>query len=216
MGRPKSVFRTVEEVRAATRERNRRWKNSFTPERRAEYNIRQRGHVQRSQQRRKARERGLTGPPLQRTRGYARNAEEQAGAETVHQPAPADAMMEEAMQHANNIPHAPPGTHVPPATLRLRTPDSSLGFWSVPLSPIPQATNHRSAPGPLSSSTLDLLPSLSAPGSSTSGQRQAIQAPRQAMPSLARMAEDESLRLTLAPPGEHDRLCLTLAPPRHD
>ena len=84
------------------------------------------------------------------------------------------------------------------------------------------ASHQPFAPG-TSSSSLDLDLSLSAPGSSTPGQRQTTRAPQRAAPPFAASTRDEKrLRRTLAPPGQHDppgkndKLRLTIAPPRHD
>ena len=208
-GRPRSVFRTPEETRAVRREEKKRWFDSLTPDRKAKVRARNAAQAAKSRARRKAWLRGSPGPPYQKPSREAKKWEEWA--EQTRQHALVDARIEGARQRALPAVQGP-------ATMRPTTPESSSGSWSVPASPLPEATNHRFAPGP-SSSTLDFL-SLSAPGSSTSGQKQILRAPRQAASLAApRTREEERLRLTLAPPGQHDeedRLRLTLAPPRHD
>ena len=119
--------------------------------------------------------------------------QEREGTEEARQHAPYHLVVEKDTQRAVDVPHAPP------TTLSPRPPKSSSGSWTV-LESLHGASHPRFAPG-TSSSSLDLDLSLSAPGSSTPGERQATRAP-QAAP-LAATREEERLRLTLTPP-EHD------------
>lgn len=159
--------------------------------------------------------RSWEGSPVRKPGRPRRNWEqEQAAAEEdVHQHEPANARMEEATQRVVDVPNASPTTVWP------RPPEPSSGSWPV-LESLPRASHHQFA-RVSSSPPLDLHLSLSAPGSSTSGQRP-TQAPRQSAPPPAKTLQEQRLRLTLAPPGEHDpsgeidRLRLTFAPPRHD
>ena len=198
MGRPRGDVRTMEEVRAARRESDKRRIERMTLEEKAEYRIRQSQQVRRSQERRKARLSGLPEPPLQKQGRYARNGE-------LRQPVPADTRMEEASQHAFD------GLDALRNTLSPWPSGTSAGPWPV-LESLPRAAHHQLASGP-SLPPLDLGLSPSAPVSSTSRQGNP---PQHAEPSSAGAGEEERLRLTLAPPDEHDRLRLTLAPPRHD
>ena len=217
LGSLKYATATDEEIRAINNAREKQWKSTLTPEQKADIRRRRNESTKRWRERVKARLRGNNSPepPLRRQGAKILGGEqEQAGAHELRQHTPADARMEEAVHRAVDGPHALPGTHGPPATLRLKTPESSSSSWSVPSSPHPEASHHRLAPGP-SFSPLDLRNSLPAQGSSTSAQSQ-TRALRPAAPLPAIPIEEDSLRLTLAPPGEHDRLRLTLAPPRHD
>ena len=134
------------------------------------------------------------GSPIRRGRPRKYGHQEQVRAEEGHEHAPVPTAEEE----GDSTQHAPPGAHGSGA-LRHRTPESSSGSWLVPAS---HHTNHRVAPGP-SSSSLDLLLSLSVPGSSTSEQRQSRTPQQPTPPPVASTREEEQLQLTLAPPN-HD------------
>ena len=195
------AFTTFEEYLASNRANSKQWRRNLKAEDKAKINQRQRESASRMRTRQKAQReaeregRSWQGSPLRKPGRPRKNWEqEQMGAQQVHQHAPVPAAMEE----GQSTQHAPPGARGS-RTLRLTTPESSLGSWTLPKESLPRAPHQRFAPGP-SSPKLDLVLSLSALGSSTAGQRQADGAPRPAAPPSATTMEDDRLRLTLATP----------------
>ena len=209
-GGSKYAVSNKDEYRARTRANSSRyWSN--LPKERKESITKERSRRSREMTRAKRESRSWQGPPLRRPGRPRRDwAQEKARAEEVQRHVSADARMEEATQHGEDGRHAPPGAHEPPATLWLLSATMAAGSSSLHAS-VPGVPRQFFPAGP-SSSSLDLYLSLSAPGSSKSGQKHSL---RQVAPPAAGAREEEMLRLTLAPPDEHDRLRLALAPPRH-
>ena len=208
----------MDEYHARKRESTRRSRSKQTKEAKARIAQQTNENAKRLRAKRKAQReaeqegRSWQGSPVRkpgRPRKYWDDEQEQAQVEAVRQHEPTHLAVEEAPQRAMDV------THAPPAALSPRPPESSSVSWPV-LESLPRASFQRSAPGSVSS-MLHLGLSLSAPGSSTSGQRQMTDA----LPA-ARTREEEVLPHTFAPPGqhdsssEHDRLRLTLAPPKND
>ena len=216
LGRLKYATASKEEIRALRNGSKKRWLSKLTPEERLEARRRQNESNKRWKEKQKARlkKNNMPGLPLQKAGKDALEFEqEQAGADEPHRHVSADTRMEEATESAVDGQHAPAGTHEPPATLKLRTSAMSVGTSSLH-APLPGAPHQFFPPGPsLSFSLPNLRLSLSAPGSSKSGQKHSL---RQAAPPAAGVREEERLQLTLAPPSDHDGLRLALAPPRHD
>ena len=208
---------SIEEHRAYKREHARRSRSKLTPEQRATVNQQQTERRRQRKALQKAQLEGLTsqGPPSGSRRNREKEQEQpQVGPQEGRQHEPFDQRMEEATLREVE---APPATTTP---MSPRPPESSSGFWAEPTHPHLEAVHHRFEPGP-SSPSLNLDLSLSAPGSSTSGQRQASSSSRQDVPPPARTLEEQRIRLTIAPsgqhnpPDEHDKLRFTLASPRH-
>ena len=186
---------TFDEYQFYNRDHSRRFRSNLPEEKRVGLN------QQRSERKRRARE----AKKAQLEGERPQQEQEKAGAEALTPSAILGASTQ-------RTPPDVPG----PATLPLRTPASSAGSSFRPVFSFPPAVpHHRFAPEP-SSPSLKLGLSLSAPGSSSSGQRQTTDAPQQAAPPPARTLEEQRLQFTLAPPGQHDRLRLTLAQPRHN
>ena len=215
LGKLKYATASKEDITAVRTGRTQRWLSSLTAEEKLDWIKRRNESSRRCKERKRAKLRGNNspGPPL---RKHGRKAvdwdQRRAMLEKARLDGHADTRMEEATQNAVDVPHASPGAHGSGA-LKLRTAASSSGSLFVPEQDI-EASYHRFMPGPLSPPLNHGL-LLTAPGSSTSAQRQ-TQALPQAAPLLARTMEEERLRLTLAPPDEHDWLELTLAPPRQN
>ena len=212
---------TIDEYHASQRAKSRQTWSNLTPEGKAKKNEERRKNRGLAEAKRKAQreaqQEGRTwqGSPVRKPGRPRRNWDKeqkqaQVGAEESRQHAPILSTME----GGGSTQHPPPGVH-DSGTLRLRTPASSLGSSTVAHAPLPESASRRFAPGP-SSPEFHLDLSLSAPGSSSSGQRQATRAPQPAALPPASTLEERRLGLFLAPPGQHDRLQLSPAPPRYD
>ena len=207
----KYAISTGEEYQARTSANSRRYWRDLPRE------DKDRKNKERSERRRRARERekaeqggrSWQGPPVRKTGRPRRNWEQElAEVQEGRQQAPTDTRMQEAAEHAVDVPHAPP------TRLSPRQPASSSGSRTMPHGSLRRAPHQRFASGPLSP-PVDFRPTLLEPDPSSPGHRPAAHVSQRAAPSAA-TTEDERLRLTLAPPGKHDRLQLTLAQPRND